>query len=93
LDYHSVQLPLVVRSRLPGDRFRPLGQGGSKKLQDFLVDSKVPHRMRNNIPVCLDQRGIVWLAGYQIDERVKVGPESQKIIVLQLNSPSSSSAD
>ena len=32
----------IVRSRKPGDRMRPLGLGGSKKLQDILVDAKVP---------------------------------------------------
>ena len=37
-----LKLPLAVRSRRPGDRFRPLGMGGrGRKLQDFLVDRKV----------------------------------------------------
>ena len=35
-------LPLAVRSRRPGDRFRPAGmRGRRKKLQDFFVDRKV----------------------------------------------------
>src|SRR5262245_958945 len=29
---------LVVRNRRPGDRFRPAGLGGQKKLQDYFVD-------------------------------------------------------
>ena len=32
---------LAVRNRRPGDRFRPVGLGGQKKLQDYFVDRKV----------------------------------------------------
>src|SRR5580765_2800640 len=32
---------LAVRNRRPGDRFRPIGLDGRKKLQDFFVDRKV----------------------------------------------------
>ena len=39
--------PLVVRNRRPGDRFRPLGLGGQKKLQDFFVDRKVAREARD----------------------------------------------
>ena len=35
------QGPLAVRNRRPGDRFRPVGLGGRKKLQDYFVDRKV----------------------------------------------------
>ena len=38
VDAACIQGPLAVRSRLPGDRFRPLGLRGHKKLQDFFVD-------------------------------------------------------
>ena len=38
----ALALPLTVRGRRPGDRFRPLGAPGTRKLQDVLVDRKVP---------------------------------------------------
>ncbi len=39
---------LQVRSRRPGDRLQPLGMAGQKKVQDVLVDRKVPrHRTRS----------------------------------------------
>ncbi|MFW5868447.1 MAG: tRNA lysidine(34) synthetase TilS, partial [Armatimonadota bacterium] len=37
---------LVLRNHRPGERFVPLGMTGSRKLQDFFVDEKVPRRMR-----------------------------------------------
>ena len=46
----ALALPLAVRSRRPGDRFRPLGAPGDRKLQDFLVDRKVPREERDSLP-------------------------------------------
>ncbi len=38
----AIRLPLSVRNRRPGDRFRPLGAPGRRKLQDVLIDRKMP---------------------------------------------------
>ncbi|MFH0953985.1 MAG: tRNA lysidine(34) synthetase TilS [Verrucomicrobiota bacterium] len=57
---------LRVRSWQPGDPIRPLGLGGSKKLQDLFVDQKIPRDRRSQVPV-LESRGeVVWLPGYRI---------------------------
>ena len=42
VDADSLKRPLTVRSRKPGDRLRPLGLGGSKKVQDLLIAAKGP---------------------------------------------------
>ncbi len=52
---------LSVRPRRPGDRLRL--PGGTRKLQDILVDAKVPRLLRDELPVvCLEGRP-VWLPG------------------------------
>lgn len=43
--------PLALRTRLPGDRFRPEGGRGSKKLKAWLIDRKVPREARDGIVV------------------------------------------
>jgi tRNA(Ile)-lysidine synthase len=74
---------LVVRNWRPGDRFRPLGLGGEKKLQDFFVDSKVPRAERSRVPIVARSDGrIVWVVGHRVDERAKVSPTTSRIIVL-----------
>jgi len=55
--------PLVVRSRLPGDRLRPLGLRGSKKVKDLLIEAKVPRRRRGMVPILADGRRILWVVG------------------------------
>jgi tRNA(Ile)-lysidine synthase len=52
---------LQVRSRRPGDRLRPLGLDGTKKLQDLFVDRKVPRGERDAVPIVCGERGIIWV--------------------------------
>ena len=52
----------VIRTRLPGDRIHPYGSTGSKKLQDYLTDRRIPAPFRDRIPLlCRDNE--VLLAG------------------------------
>lgn len=83
LDAAAVRGELVVRSRKPGDRLRPLGLRGQKKLQDILVDAKVPSEERDGVPIVADDAGIVWVAGHCIAERVKVTPRTRHVIRLR----------
>jgi len=77
--------PWRVRNRRPGDRFRPIGVGGRKKLQDFFVDRKVPRRLRDTVPLVVDDCDrIVWVAGFGIDEAFRVTDPTQAVIMLQL---------
>jgi len=55
--------PLGVRSRRPGDRFYPLGMQGSKRLQDFFVDRKVPRALRDRVPLLTAGEQILWVMG------------------------------
>ena len=76
---------LRVRNRRPGDRFRPIGVGGRKKLQDFFVDRKVTRPRRDIVPLVVDETDrIVWVAGYGIDEAFRVTDPAQGVIILRL---------
>ena len=55
-----------LRTRRPGDRFQPLGMTGTKKLQDFFTDSKIPRDRRDGVPLLVCQRGIAWVAGHRV---------------------------
>ena len=81
----AVQLPLGVRSRRPGDRFRPLGAPGKRKLQDFLVDRKVARNERDTVPLVVDGRDrIVWVVGHTVAEDFRVTDPSQGVILLKV---------
>ena len=78
-------LPLRVRSRRRGDRLRPAGLGGRrKKLQDLLVDRKVPREQRDSVPLVVDGDGrIVWVVGLAVAEDFRVTDPLQGVILLK----------
>jgi len=77
--------PLAVRNRRPGDRFRPFGLDGQKKLQDFLVDRKVARADRDRVPLVVDENDrILWVAGYEIDEAFRVTDAARAVLLLTL---------
>ncbi len=79
IDADKVKLPLVVRSRRPGDTYLLSGSSsGRKKVKDYFIDRKVPREARERVPILTDSDGnILWLAGYirsgcgMIDENTK----------------------
>jgi len=76
--------PLRVGRWEPGDRFRPLGLDGHKKLQDFFVDRKVPAPVRRRIPIVSDREKIVWIVGHEISDWVKVDRSTRRFLELTL---------
>ena len=76
---------LAVRYGRPGDRFRPLGLKGRKKLQDFFVDRKVPREARRRVPLVVDDADrIVWVAGHAVSEDFRVSGATRAVVILKL---------
>ncbi|MDP6634071.1 MAG: tRNA lysidine(34) synthetase TilS [Phycisphaerae bacterium] len=79
---------LVCRPRRPGDRFRPLGLDGSQTVSDFLTNSNLDRKARDGVRCVCDDEGIVYLAPLRIDQRVKVAPDSRRLIRIEVKAPS-----
>ncbi len=79
-DFSRVHLPLVVRPRASGDRFSPLGAPGSKKLSEFLIDTKVDPAERDRVAVLCDQLGPIWIVGHRLDERVRLTRQTRRVL-------------
>lgn len=77
-----------VRQWQPGDRFEPLGATGSKKLQDFFVDSGVPRRLRSEVPLLVAGDRIAWVVGHRIDRRFRLTEHSTRAMRLRATSTS-----
>ncbi len=84
LDFDRVQIPLAIRNRREGDRFQPSGMMGTKKLKDYFIDEKIPHRQRDSIPLLVDCRSVVWIAGYRLSERVSVNKNTKHIAKIEI---------
>ena len=71
---------ISVRSRRPGDRFQPLGMPNAKKLQDFMVDSKVPRSWRDRVPLVVAASGIAWVVGWRPAEWAKIRNDGEPAV-------------
>jgi len=61
------------RTRKDGDVFTPFG-GGTKTLSKFLIDIKLPARLREKLPVLAFGNEIYAIAGVEISNKVKCIP-------------------
>lgn len=89
LDADTVSGELTVRSRRPGDRFRPLGMAEEKKVGQFMIDAHIPQLWRARVPIVCDAEKLLWVVGYRIDERVKVTEGTKRILRLRFENVAS----
>ncbi|MFC1512597.1 tRNA lysidine(34) synthetase TilS [bacterium] len=83
-DYESLGAQdLYFRYWMPGDRFKPYGMKGTKKLQDYFSDKKVPKKMRSSIPLLVTNKDIIWVAGYRTAEEYKVKKNTKNVLVIK----------
>jgi tRNA(Ile)-lysidine synthase len=75
----DVPFPLTVRTPRPGDRFKPLGSSGTRKLSDFFIDIKLPRRERARCPVVVSGDDVVWVVGHRLDDRFKLEEGSEAV--------------
>lgn len=84
LDFDKLSLPLVLRSRRPGDVIRPAGSAGHKKLKKYLNEQRIPVRQRDRIPVLSSSSGEIYaLPGLCICSAAAVDQHSQHILLVQ----------
>jgi tRNA(Ile)-lysidine synthase len=83
-DADKLDFPLLVRSRLDGDRYRPLGSPGRKKLKEILRAKRIPVRDRDKHPVFLSGGKIVWVLGLPVAEEFKLTVQTKIVFALSL---------
>lgn len=84
LDFDTLTMPLMVRNWQQGDKFRPLGMKGFKKISDFLIDNKINLLEKQDIRVVTSGEEVVWVMGHRIDDRYKTTPKTKQILWLEL---------
>jgi tRNA(Ile)-lysidine synthetase-like protein len=75
----SIVSALSARYVLPGDRIEPLGLGGSRKVQDVLVDRKMKLASRGCWPLIIAGNRVVWIPGVVRSGAALVSEQSRKI--------------
>lgn len=84
MDLEKLSFPLRLRNWKEGEKFKPFGMKGSKKVSDYLTDEKIPVPVKNNTLVLESNGQIAWLVGHRIDDRFKVTAKTKKIYLATL---------
>jgi len=84
LDFEKTGDDLMIRFFQAGDRLRPLGMKGTKKLKSLFIDEKVPQEFRSNIPILTTgDNDIIWVYGMRIADTYRVTPGTSKVLFIK----------
>ena len=72
--------PLLVRNFRQGDRFKPLGVPGHKKLKDLFIEHKIPLSIRATLPLLVMGQEILWIPGYGRSESALVRERTERVV-------------
>jgi tRNA(Ile)-lysidine synthase len=86
IDEEAVNGDLRIRNRRTGDRFKPFGMNGTKKLKDYFIDKKVQKNQRDAVPLVVDMHSIVWVVGYQCNEDYRIRSNTKTLIEIRVSS-------
>lgn len=78
-DADKLSSPLHIRIWQAGDTFVPFGMRGSKKISDYLIDTKTPLHKKQQVAVVQSATDIVWLVGYTIHNAYAVTPQTKRV--------------
>lgn len=67
-----------------GDVFTPSGMQGTKKLQDYFSDEKIPKAERKKIPLLIAEDTIIWIAGHRVAEEYTVKADTKDVLIVTM---------
>ena len=78
-DPAAVPFPWTLRTFRPGDRFRPFGMTGTRKVKDFFIDGKIPLSVRYRTPLLFSAEELIWVCGLRVAESGRVSPGTREV--------------
>ncbi len=85
LDAAAVGWPLILRPRRAGDRFQPQGMAGhTMKLNEFMINVKLPRERRSGWPLLVSPTGIAWVGGLRVAEWAAVRDATHAVWIVRL---------
>lgn len=82
LDLDAIPKGAEFRRREDGDMFIPYNSK-NKKLKQYLIDKKIPVRIRDNIPYLCYNNKILSVVGYEIADNVKLTDKTKRAVEIK----------
>jgi tRNA(Ile)-lysidine synthase len=85
IDRDTIGDQLEIRSRKPGERFKPLGmKRGTIKISEFMINEKLPLRARAAWPLICIGDHVVWIPGLRLGHPFRVKSSTKRVIRMHL---------
>lgn len=84
-DYDKINADLRLRTRREGDYIVINAEGKTQKLQDYMINEKIPRSKRDSVPIIASGSHVYWVVGYRISEAVKVMEDTKRVMKLKWN--------
>lgn len=77
----------TLRNRTPGLRIRLAGLNGSRKVQDLLVEAKIPRNERDTYPLLFSENKLIWVPGFRPAEHWCVNDSEEDAWHIYIHTP------
>lgn len=84
VDLGALAQGATIRNARKGDRFQPLGMAGTKRVSDLLADGRVPHLLRDSVPILTGGGDILWIAGHRLSHAARVTGRTRQVVYIQI---------
>lgn len=83
-DYDKIIGNVTIRERKCGDCISPANRGCTKSLKKLYNELAIPVEQRSSVGVICDDLGIIGIADYCVDERVKADKNTKRVITIKI---------
>ncbi len=80
VDFDKIIAPLKLRPWRGGDRLRPLGMNGTRKVSDILTDNKIAAPLKKRVPLLVSGEQIIWVCGVVLAEDFKLTTTTKRAL-------------
>lgn len=85
IDSEKLKYPLKLRGWQTGDRFKPLGMTGFKKISDLFTDLKLNQFDKNKSLILENGNAeIIWVLNTRLDDRYKITDKTKHILRIEV---------
>jgi tRNA(Ile)-lysidine synthase len=84
MDASRLKWPLRIRPWAAGDKMKPLGMEGSRKVSDILTGLKLSPPVRESAFVISSDEKIIFVQGYRIANKVRYRKDTRRVLEIRI---------